>query len=73
MDTSYRDKLVLSIKDHPQNSEGRDITDIGPDHGSPLGIPGQKEWPAHSLNFVQPKIGQIIWEDMSEVLGVGSF
>ena len=31
MEASYRDTLVLSIKGHPQNSEGRDITDIRPD------------------------------------------
>ena len=30
MKASYRDTSVLSIKDHPQNSEGRDITDIRP-------------------------------------------
>ena len=31
MNASYRNKLVLSIKSHPQNSKGRDITDIRPD------------------------------------------
>ena len=42
-------------------------------HTSPLGIPSQKEWPVHFLNLFLPKIGQIVYEDMSEVLGVGSF
>ena len=31
MEVSYRDTLVLSIKGHPQDSEGRDITDIRSD------------------------------------------
>ena len=42
-------------------------------HASPLGIPSEKKRPAPFLNFFLPKIGQIILEDMSEVLGVGSF
>ena len=43
------------------------------EHASPLGIPSKKECPAHFLNFFLPQIGEIILEDMSEVLGVGSF
>ena len=31
LNVSYRDTSVLSIKGHPQDSEGRDITDIGSD------------------------------------------
>ena len=42
-------------------------------HTSPLGIPRQKKWPAHFFNIFHQKIGQIIWEHMSEVLGVGAF
>ena len=42
-------------------------------HASPLGIPRQKKCPPHFFNIFYQKIGQIIWEHMSEVLGVGAF
>ena len=42
-------------------------------HASPLGIPRQKKCPPNFFNIFYHKIGQIIWEHMSEVLGVGAF
>ena len=42
-------------------------------HGSPLGIPRQKECPPDFFNIFCPKIGEMIGEHKSEVLGMGAF
>ena len=42
-------------------------------HASPSGIPSQTEGLADFLNFFWHKTGWILWEDLSEVLGVGLF
>ena len=34
---------------------------------------GKKKCPNNFLNFFWPKIGQLLWKDLSEVWGVGAF